>query len=508
MYPYSIPEVIITELVANSLDARSELIDISYNYDKKQLVVEDNGLGMSRKQFNEYHDFVAGLKPKGTGIGFAGLGAKISFNIASRVLTETWGSKFKGISNWYLKSQKELVWKELKELNLLKHAGTRVEVYFNSKKGPDFCSHLDLEKILLRHFLPLFDKKFLEIYNTLGFYSENLRFKINGTVIEPFNLEEKFNLGKVKKIFFESRGKRYSYGLFGIASKDSVMGEDASGIGLSVYGKLIQFDFFGQFPGDLGPKIFGIVEVPPFIKFLNTSKTTFIKSRGSLKKFNKFYDPIREQFKEWLKEIGIKPIEAINTEEAMRLEKELKKIIVQIPEISQLFGLKSKVNVTVNDPVGDVKAALEEGVKKTFPDEESQRKAGDLEEEKANGNLEKSPGISDIGDELGSRLEENIKGQNRASPITRKRKAGVRVSFADRPDRNELAWLERDIIVINNAHSSYRKIKRNNLSRKIHNLFAIAVASNREMQQQGILKENEFFVDEIMSKWVVSNEAQ
>ncbi len=280
------------------------------------------------------------------------------------------------------------------------------------------------------------------------------------------------------------------------------MGEEAGGVGISVYGKLIQFDFFGQFPGELGPKIFGIVEVPPFIKFLNTSKTTFIKSRGSLKNFNKFYDPIREQFKEWLKEIGIKPIEAINTEEAMRLEKVLKKIIVQIPEIGQLFGLKSKVNVIVNDPVGDVKAAMEEGIQKTFSDEEGQGKEGDLGEEgKPNGNIEKSSGITDIGDEQGSRLEENIKGQNRASPITRKRKAGVRVSFTDRPDRNELAWLERDIIIINSAHPSYRKIKRSNLSRKIHNLFAIAIALNREMQQQRILKENGFFVDEIMSKW-------
>ena len=191
MYPYNIFEVIITELVANSLDAKASDIIIAFNKDKNLLIVEDNGMGMTKRQFDQYHDFAAGLKTRGDGIGFAGLGAKISFSIASRVQTETHSPKFKGRSNWYLKSQKELVWEKFNELSQLKHEGTRVEVYFNIEKKQDIsliAAGQNIHEILLKHFLPLFDIKFLDMYDTLGFYSKNLRFKINGTNIKPFDL--------------------------------------------------------------------------------------------------------------------------------------------------------------------------------------------------------------------------------------------------------------------------------------------------------------------------------
>lgn len=260
MYPYNIFEVIITELVANSLDARANEIKIFFIKDKNLLIVEDNGMGMTKRQFDQYHDFAAGLKVRGDGIGFAGLGAKISFSIASRVQTETCNPKFKGRSNWYLKSQKELVWEKFNELSQLKHEGTRVEVYFNTEKNqniPIIAEDKNFKEILLRHFLPLLDIEFLDMYDTLGFYSKNLRFKINGKVIKPFNLERFFKLSKVKKVFFESEGKRYGYGLLGLSEDESIKKSDAAGIGISVYGKIIQHDFFGQFPGNLLLKFSG-----------------------------------------------------------------------------------------------------------------------------------------------------------------------------------------------------------------------------------------------------------
>ena len=77
--------------MANSLDAGADRIDIDYDEQQKILVVKDNGKGMSSSDFEQYHDFAAGLKKRGGGIGFAGVGAKISFNIAQKVVTETRG---------------------------------------------------------------------------------------------------------------------------------------------------------------------------------------------------------------------------------------------------------------------------------------------------------------------------------------------------------------------------------------------------------------------------------
>ena len=94
MYGEDTFDVVLSELVANSLDAKpSEILgnDSLQDKDRRILVVTDDGIGMDAESFAQYHDFATELKSRGDGIGFrtAGIGAKISFNIADRVMTET-----------------------------------------------------------------------------------------------------------------------------------------------------------------------------------------------------------------------------------------------------------------------------------------------------------------------------------------------------------------------------------------------------------------------------------
>ena len=89
MYQDDTFDVVLTELVANALDAKASEISISWDDRNRTLVVMDDGNGMDSEAFAQYHDFAAELKTRGDGIGFAGVGAKISFNIAHRVVTET-----------------------------------------------------------------------------------------------------------------------------------------------------------------------------------------------------------------------------------------------------------------------------------------------------------------------------------------------------------------------------------------------------------------------------------
>src|SRR3990172_3914290 len=128
-YPFDVAEVVVTELVANSLDAGATLISINFDPAQKVLIVSDNGKGMDTSTFDEYHDFAAGLKTRGTGIGFAGVGAKISFNIADCVITETRSDSFSGGSDWYLESKKRLLWEDVGVAHLVGRE-TRVEVRF------------------------------------------------------------------------------------------------------------------------------------------------------------------------------------------------------------------------------------------------------------------------------------------------------------------------------------------------------------------------------------------
>jgi len=110
MYPFDVGTVVVVELLANSLDSKATIIHVDFNPHNKVLTIMDNGSGMTASDFDQYHDFAAGLKTRGMGIGFAGVGAKVSFNIATRVITETQSSSFTGGSNWYLQSKRKLIW--------------------------------------------------------------------------------------------------------------------------------------------------------------------------------------------------------------------------------------------------------------------------------------------------------------------------------------------------------------------------------------------------------------
>src|SRR5271157_1443593 len=130
MYTYDVAEVVITELLANALDAQATSISVDFDPKTKILVVSDNGAGMTAEQFKKYHDLAAGLKSRGTGIGFAGVGAKISFNIADQVITETRSASFEGGSRWHLVRQndgiEQLIWEDFPPKHLEGH-GTRIE---------------------------------------------------------------------------------------------------------------------------------------------------------------------------------------------------------------------------------------------------------------------------------------------------------------------------------------------------------------------------------------------
>jgi hypothetical protein len=282
--------------------------------------------------------------------------------------------------------------------------------------------------------------------------------------------------------------KNYGFAVFGISDKDYPINSDYNGIGISVRGKIIKFDDMKQFiSGDIAPKIFGIAEIPEFIKFLNTSKTDFQRTRSNSKEFAKHFEPLREEYKTWLNEIGIKSTEITNNEDAIKIEQEIKKIIANIPEINQLFGMSFKRKTLVENNAGDITSSEIQGGEINFPIGEgtSLGQPGPLD-----------PGIGD-----GIALSENEKGDKHASPITRSKKSGLRVNFTDEPGREDLSWIEGNIIFINSSHPSYKKVSKNNIARKLHNIFSIAIAIEKEMKSQEFLSEGENIINKILLSW-------
>lgn len=487
MYPFEIADVIVVELVANALDAKATRISIDYHPQNKILTVTDDGEGMTMSQFDEYHDFAAGLKARGTGIGFAGIGAKISFNIAGRVITETRSRSFLGGSNWYLQSDKKLIWEDVQPTHI-RGCGTRVEVRFRSDAKLSYSSAEDLVKLLRRHYLPLLDDKFLGLYERLGYYSRNLRFIANGQIINTVDLKKYFTLDKIREFFPARLGKKIGYGIFGLSISEYPVGVDACGVLLCTHGKVIKADFFNQFPGSFGSKIFGLVEIPNFVEFLTTNKTDFLRKRGKqYRKFEGLYNPVRQEFKAWLAKLGVQQMEARDTDEARKLERELKKLVDDIPELAEFFGFRARKAVLQQSPAGKITAELHEGTEATFPF--------------GNGLSGKGLGPLDVGEQPGEALVENDKGGTKpAKAISRTARRGPKISFTPRPDRVDLAWIDGSSVVINSAHPSYTKARSNSLARRLHSLFAIANAVQKFMESTESAQD-QAFMDRMMAAW-------
>jgi hypothetical protein len=484
MYPLDVSEVVLVEIIANSLDAKPDRIEISFDPLKKILVVTDNGKGMNFSEFEQYHDFAAGLKTRGSGIGFAGVGAKISFNIASKVLTETRSPFFEGGSNWYFDHRNKLVWEDIHPIHL-SGFGTRVEVRFSPTEKISYSSTEDIEKLLNRHYLPLLDSHFLDYYEKCGFYSNTLKFVINGKPINPGKLIEKFHLESVREFKLKKAGREIGLGFFGLSPSDYPIGPDVCGVLLCTHGKVIKADFFNQFPNQIATRILGIVEIPELINFLITSKTDFSR-QSRHKEFESIYDPARQEFKAWLDSLGILPQEVTGSDEALKLERELKKILNEVPELSEFFGFRQKKHILQENEKGTLFAIFQEGAEGTFPT--------------FDGDSSKNPGLLDVGNFPGVALSEKKEGDKKASQISRNSKRGPKISFLEAVERVDLAWVDGNNIVINSGHPSYIKVRSNTTARRVHCLFAIAAAIQRFLS--GADSKSELgFVDKMMAAW-------
>ncbi len=485
MYPYDVGIVVLIELIANALDSKATQIQVEYNPQEKSLVITDNGMGMTQQDFDQYHDFAAGLKTRGVGIGFAGVGAKISFNIASQVMTETKSPSYSGGSNWYLESKKRLIWEDITPSHLTTF-GTRVNVIFRKDANLPFDATNSIVALLRQHYLSLLDRHFLSLYSDLKYYDLNLRFEINGDRIDPVDIISDYHLGNVHEFYPTSGNKKIGYGLFGLSSEEYPMGENLCGVLLCTHGKVIKTDLFNQFPSDIGPKIMGLVEIPNFVQFLTSSKTDFIR-RKKLKEFEKLYDPIRQEFRNWLKELGVQSSEITSSDEAIKLERELKKLLDELPELDEFFGFRSRKQVLQNQPNGDIQAKTQEGAEITFP-------IGDGESQGGEAPL-------DVGEAPGEALVENPEeGNIKAKPISRKGKRGPKISFNESPERVDVAWVDGNSVVINSGHPAYKKVFSNATANRLHCIFAIANAIQKFLFINGEIKDL-MFSDKMMFTW-------
>jgi len=457
MYPFGIEEIVLIETIANALDAKAEKIGIWFDENENILTIEDNGNGMDEETFYKYHDFSVSLKTRGSGIGFAGLGAKIAFNSAQRVITETRSTNYEGGSNWYLRDEK-LIWEEM-PVRKLKGTGTYVEIHFGKNKAPLYSGIDHIIRIIKRNYTPLLIEKLRTFYFKAGIYSSSLQFNVNGTKIPIMRIPEDIKFNDFEPILLKGQGQTIrGIGYFCLTQEK--LPEDERGITLSTYGKVIKREFLNIYPSKYTDRITGIIEIPQLVMCLTTPKTDINKMSGEWRSIRKVYENAQEGFKTWLNKLGALPTVKVDRAEAGKLERIVRDILKSLPEIEEFFsGSYRKKDVFVPSSSGE-QASLVNGVQTTFPEGGTGTKGSER--------------IPDVGIDNGERINKDLQGSKRVSQISRKSRTGPRIVWIDSPGRDELGWIEQGIIYINEGHPAYKRAEKR--YKYYHDLLSVAVA--------------------------------
>ncbi|HLD34736.1 MAG TPA: ATP-binding protein, partial [Patescibacteria group bacterium] len=334
-------QVIIVELVANSLDSGASRIDFFMNPLERSFTVIDDGRGMRRNELKEYHNIAASTKTRGAGIGFAGIGAKLSLLVAEAVRTETKGGRgTRAATVWHLSSDTRAPWQFSPCLSTVQTLrGTAVTIILKDIDSP--LLSLDfIYRTITTHFYPLFVSEFFEaIYRYL--YKNGIKFSLNGDRIELPD-SSLSNSSKIFRIVLGHQTKHLAG--YGYIAQSKNGGTD--GLSISTYGKVIKngWEWVGlEVPSNLG--LSGFVEIPAMSQILTINKMDFLRDATSLKKYYQYRKAIQAAIQPILEEFGghseiIDPVKALRPL-TRQIEQALRQMLGDFPELLPLLGVRA-----------------------------------------------------------------------------------------------------------------------------------------------------------------------
>lgn len=427
-YPHDLLSTLIIETFANSMDAGATRIEIFF--DEDSYTIKDNGKGMTENEFREYHNVASLTKVKGmSGIGFAGVGAKIYLDRAEHILTETKSRSFYGSSIWHFANDTP-IWEVIPPRRLISNTGTFVEIKLNPQDRGKLTEKF-VTRILQAH------------YNAalLGYYKVK-EVRINGNKTRPWKpkgIEERYD-------FDLKIGRNKVKGFF-IKAKENVP-EEFQGISISVFGKtVLRNEWFKQFATPY-EKITGMVMADYLISIVNTSKTQMVKTSMFWKKF---HAKIGSEFSRWLEKIGAKltPPEVSPDTSGMikQLEKSINDVLINTPELltlaNSIFQNIVKRTTAIKNATGQLMGMEVDG---------SQKVSGTF------GGPTQGSKVNTVGPNEGTGIVEGENGQTKIKKVKRRMKSGIRIGFLEKPDDPNEGWIDpaSQTVTINTGHPAYK----------------------------------------------------
>lgn len=483
---YAIPfeEIILVELIANALDSRASRISFFINPKEQTITALDNGQGMKRQSLADYHNIAATTKQRGKGIGFAGVGTKLSLLLADYVLTETkggYGSRC--ATKWHLKNETSAPWKFVPFSNKVSTPrGTAVCLKLPDNNHPFFSAQF-IETTIKKHFYPLLQP---EMFSGIlkHVYKKGVEFFVNQKKIGSMPAEN-FDPRQFQIKVGAGRSKRLAGIGFLTKSKNNLNGSEVNGLAVSTYGKVIKsgWEWLGiNTKGDW--QIKGLVEIPALAEILTTNKMDFLKDGASLKKYYGFRKAIQEAVLPILEEFG-ESITSPSQQKQFRaltneIERALRFILGDFPELVPLLGIrqtkqKGPALVSAKQPlVGLIEQAVSKENLETEP-EITQTAASDASPKQTAGSVKK-------------------KQKNKKGPA-------LSIGFEDRGELQGISRMVEDKIWVNTAHPAYPKARQAGFE-KYHIVLAVGLALSQFVQETTSPQQ---FINSFLACWGKEN---
>lgn len=470
-YPFPQEEAIIVELIANALDSGASQIRFVIDPDHRTASILDDGKGMTDRDLEEYHDIAATTKTRGKGIGFAGVGVKLSLLIAEEVITETRSRGFHKGTCWKLESAQRAPWTYIDPPGLVFSSnGTVVSIVLQSNDSellnPDFA-----KRVIQTHFYPILDHEFMD--KILKYiYKNGVTFFVNEQEID-LPVVEKTDQSTLFLVEVGRRGKPVGIG-FLRKSKEELR-EEERGIAISTYGKVIKrgWDWISMIPRN-PTRLTGIVEIPSLSEILTTNKADFLKDSTSLQKYYRYRKAIQEAVEPVLRQFGemITPREPIE-KELRPLEKEIERVLKNMlddfPELGPLLGKRGIKGGRAPGPG--------EPSEPTEPPEEPPEPPPEPTEPQIEPPPEGHP--------------------PEPKPPGHRKPPGLMIGFEDNPDREDLGWSMESTIWINKGHPAYiRAIE--SKAENYHIVLSVAWVLSGHLEAE---KSPQKFINRFLSSW-------
>jgi hypothetical protein len=488
-YPFPQEEAIIIELIANALDSGASQIRFAIDKERRTMSILDNGKGMTDRDLEQYHDIAASTKIRGKGIGFAGLGVKLSLLIAEEVITETKSQGFHKGTCWKLENSQRAPWTYIAPPGLVSSStGTAVSIVLRSNDS-ELLNPGFVQRVIQTHFYPILDDDFM--VKILKFvYKDGVTFFVNDHKIELPQHEETDQ----NSLFLVQIGRgREPVGIGFLRKSNKELSEEERGIAIATYGKVIKrgWDWIGIAPRN-PMKLTGIVEIPNLSEILTINKADFLKDAGSLQKYYRYRKAIQEAIEPILRDFGeISEARERPKKDLRPLEKELERVLENMlndfPELNPLFGRKRKgepVTGTIADPDAPDIGTITEGL--------------DIMTGTQGGGGEGAGVEAMPGNMPGERIEPGLPKTDAGRQYEGSRKRpGLMIGFEDNENREELGWLMESTVWINKGHPTYRRVI-NSDAENYHIVLSVAWVLSGYLEGE---KSSQAFINRFLSNW-------